>query len=74
MRQGDETGEEKRLYEMKNEQMRRNKKTGEQNRTVEWIRIVQTGREERGEEWLEACTNPDKLQLGTSMLQSIKTH
>lgn len=23
---------------------------------------------------LEACTNPDKLQLGTSMLQSIKTH
>lgn len=27
--------------------MRRNKKTREQDRTVEWIRIVQTGREEK---------------------------
>jgi len=70
---------EKRLYE----KMRRTKKTREQNRTIEFSR-----REERREEkkaaavgekiaqpvCLEACTNPDKLQQGTSMLQSIKTH
>ncbi len=71
---------------MRKENKREAKKYKNDNRTEEFCRREEQKRtlqplerrlpqlEVNQPVWLEACTNPDKLQLGTSMLQSIKTH